>query len=242
MEKVTDARFSSTQWTLVYKAIRGEGEVSRKAMTQLCESYWPPLYVFARRKGLSPTDAEDAVQGLFGKLVEHEWLDRADESKGRLRTFFLTLLERHIAGEWRKEYAAKRGGGVAPISMDQSHAEEWYGSEQTDMMTPDALFDRRWALTLLEQTVTELESDYAKKGQAKRFATLRDYLGWNEGPESYEEVAKSLGMTAGAVKLAVYRLRKKYREILMRQIADTLETREEEAVREELQHMLNLFS
>lgn len=242
MQDSHNAKFNSTQWTLLSKAIRGEADESRLAMAKLCELYWPPLYVFVRRKGLNPSDAEDAVQGFFAKLIEHDWLERANEAKGKLRTFFLTLLDRHITGEWRKDHAAKRGGKAITISIDQGHEEKWFGTEPVESMTPESLFERRWALALLEGTVTELENHYRLKQQEDRFAALKPYLGWQAGEDTYLQVAQALGISEGAVKVAVHRFRQKYREVLTRQVSETLDTRDPAAVKEELQHLFTVLA
>lgn len=242
MQETKDARFDSTNWTLLSQAIRGEKTQARLAMAKLCELYWSPLYVFVRRKGYSPSDAEDAVQGFFAKMIEHDWLDRADEAKGKLRTFFLTLLTRHITGEWRKENAAKRGGSDITISIDQGHEEQWFDSEPVENMTPENLFERRWALALLEGTVNELANYYRQKNQEDRFEAFKPYLGWQAGEESYGEVAQSLGITEGAVKVAIHRFRQKYKEVLTRQVSETLDTRDSEVVKEELQHLFTVLA
>ncbi len=206
-------------------------------MAILCERYWNPLYVFVRRKGYGPEDTEDAVQGFFALLIEHDWLERADESKGKLRTFFLTLLDRHLAGEWRKANALKRGGGNPTVSFDRCQAEDWYGAEPLENLTPEAIYDKRWALSVLEQTLMEMENHYKEEKQPERFAAMKPFLGWNNDEQSQGEAARGLGMSAGAFKVAIHRMRKRYRDQLHQTVAHTLQTADKEEIKSEIQHL-----
>ncbi len=237
-----DGKFYSTQWTLVERASSGDVEVADEAIAEICKRYWAPLYVFARCKGMSEADAEDAVQIFFTELLDKRLIEKADSEKGKLRTFFLTVMDRTIKIKKRGESAQKRGGGQITFSIDQAREEQWYNSEPTESATPESLFEKRWALSVLEQALSSIREGYEKKGKEKVFDALKPHLGWSAGEESYGEVAKRLQMTEGAVKVAVYRLRQKYKETLQRQIADTIGTSDSELIREEITHLFSALS
>jgi DNA-directed RNA polymerase specialized sigma24 family protein len=199
----------------------------------LCSSYWFPLYGWARRSGSSAEDAEDAVQGFFGDVLRKELFAKADASKGRLRTFLLTAFRRYQRDLWDKANASRRAQDRT-MSFDAAMGEEWYREASGDA-TPDAFFDRQWALTVLEQAITRLGKEYAQRGKGADFEQLRRHL-TAAGDAGYEEDAAVLGSSANAVKVAVHRLRERFREALREEVSSM--QHETEDVDEELGYLL----
>jgi len=230
-------KFQSTHWTLIERAVSSDKKEADQALTIIFQSYWPPLYVFARYKGLSVEDAEDVVQKFFSDLCEKGLLEKACPEKGKLRTFFLTVVERLILQKTRGDLAQKRGGGQTTFSIDQAREEKWINSEPLENKNPESIFDKRWALAVLEQALLALREEYLKKDNASLFDSLKSHLGWSEGEDSYENIARNHQMTEGAVRVAVYRLRKKYKGALETQIAETIGSANKELIREEIEHL-----
>ena len=216
-------RFATTHWSLVVAAAgersSPEGET---ALQTLCESYWPPLYAFARRRGKSVEDARDLTQEFFARLLEKESLQVADREKGQFRSFLLMMFRRFLANEWDRDRALKRGGGRIVLSLDVDSAETLYRREPIDDHTPERVFERRWALTLLERVLTRLEEEYDGQGKSVLFKQCRSYLTGDSGAPRYAETADVLGMTEGALKVAVHRIRGRYRTLLKIEVAQTL--------------------
>jgi RNA polymerase sigma-70 factor (ECF subfamily) len=199
------------------------GSAARRAMGELAHVYWFPLYAYLRRKGSTPPDADDLVQGFFARLLEKDALASVDRSKGKFRSFLLASLQNFLANEWDKSHALKRGGGRQILALDAMDAEARYAAEPADHLTPERVFERRWALAVLEQVLTRLRSEYATRGrgQGEVFAALEPLLtGGQAAP--YARLAEQLGMTEGAVKVAGHRLRRRYRELLREEIAQTV--------------------
>jgi RNA polymerase sigma-70 factor (ECF subfamily) len=219
--------FVTTRWLLVVAAARRDTEEAEAALEKLCRTYWLPLYAYARRRGYGVEDAQDLTQAFFARLLERHWLACADEDKGRFRTFLLTAMERFLANEWDKERALKRGGGRvnAPIQLDT--AETRYGVDPPDTRTPEQAYEYRWAVALLEEAVSRLELEYVKRRQQELFAALRPCLVGERTEQPYAELGARLGMGEGAVKVAVHRLRQRYRELLREEVAETLASPEE---------------
>jgi RNA polymerase sigma factor (sigma-70 family) len=190
-------------------------------MGELTGLYWFPLYAYLRRKGNSPAQAEDSVQGFFTRLLEKDSLQSVDPAKGKFRSFLLASLNHYLANEWDKQRAAKRGGGIKILPLDSSDAEARYAAESVDHMTPERLFERRWALAVLEQVLKRLSADYHARGQAKIFDALEHLLVGQDGA-THPHIAAKLKMTQSAVKVAAHRLRRRYRELLRDQIAQTV--------------------
>ncbi len=212
---------------MVVAAGRARSDDSQRALAALCECYWYPLYAFVRRRGCSVTDAQDLTQAFFGELLEKDRLRAADRSRGRFRSFLLAALEHFLANEWRKAGAAKRGGRRTHISIDLEHGEERYRLEPAHDITPEKLFERRWALALLDRTLARLREEYAKRGKPDLFDRLKSSLGGDKRALPYAQLAVELKMTEAAVKVAVHRLRRRYREILRGEIADTVASPEQ---------------
>ncbi len=231
--------FVTTHWSVVLSAQARDPSRSGQALEALCRAYWYPLYAYARRMGQSPSDAEDLTQGFFARLLEKDFLASAAQEKGRFRTFLLTALKRYMANEWDRQHAQKRGGFAVVIPVDQRLAETRFSSEGTHNVPPDLLFDRHWAMALLENTMARLQHEYLESGRASLFEYLRNCLARDESALPYAEIAKRLNLTEPAVKMAVRRLRERYREILREQIAETVSTPEE--VEEEIRQLFSAW-
>jgi RNA polymerase sigma factor (sigma-70 family) len=231
--------FLTTHWSVVLAAGQSDSTRSRAALETLCRAYWYPLYAFVRRLGHSPHDAEDLVQGFFAQCLEKGYLEAADRSKGRFRSFLLMALKRFLANEWDKARARKRGGAFPPISLDAVTAEERYALEPSDLRSPDRLFERRWALTLLENVLNRLAAEQAAANRADAFVVLKDSLTGSGRDTPYAELAARLDMNEAAVKVAVHRLRRRYRELLEAEIAHTVDSHEE--VIEERHYLLSVL-
>ena len=220
VESHPDDIFMTTRWTIVQRASSGSVADAERALEEICQTYWFPLYAYIRRRGQSPEDAEDLTQAFFQQLLEKRWIENADRDKGKLRAFLITALKHFMAKEWRKESAQKRGGGERPLSLDSRMAEGRYASTGTPQLKAASLFDRQWALTLLDLTMQRLEQDYTDSSKAALFAQLKDGL-VIQTPD-YSTLAAKLGMSEGAVRVAVHRLRKRFRELYRAEVAQTL--------------------
>jgi RNA polymerase sigma factor (sigma-70 family) len=212
---------------------------SDAALETLCRTYWYPLYAFVRRQGHSPHDAQDLTQEFFARLLRKEYLKTVEREKGRFRTFLLTALKRFLANQWDRQHAQKRGGFACVLSVDQEQAESRFASAFAQALPPDVLFDRQWALTLLERTMDRLRQEYVDTGRSKLFEFLQSCLAKDEAALPYAEIAARLKLTDAAVKMAVHRLRARYREILRQEIADTVSSPEE--IEEEIRHLFSTF-
>jgi len=210
---------------------------TRRALEELIQAYWFPLYAYVRRQGEPSAQAEDLVQGFLTRLLEKKNLARVDRAKGRFRSFLLASLKHFLANEYDKRCSLKRGGSVRVISLDALDAEARYAVEATHDMTPDRLFDRRWALAVLDQVLSRLRREYADAGKAAVFETIKDCLTPHRGRLSYARLAEGLGMTQGALKVAVHRMRRRYRDLLRDEIAQTVDSPEQ--VEEEIAYLLN---
>lgn len=218
---------------------RGDGRESWHALEDLCRSYWPPVYAFLRRKGCSPANAEDLTQGFFAELLSRGSLASVAEGKGRLRTFLLKAVTRHMINEHERATAAKRGGGVLPLSLDFDRAEGNYVAEPGHKVTPELEFERQWALQMLEQALAAVRDDAVRGERLALFEDLKGLISLDAGMAPYEEIAARHGLTEGAVKAAAHRLRQKFRECLRAAIADTVGSEEE--VDDEIRHLFSVF-
>jgi RNA polymerase sigma-70 factor (ECF subfamily) len=195
---------------------------SEEALARLCQTYWQPVYAFIRRNGYERDLAQDLTQGFFTRLLEKNYLSAVDRSRGRFRSFLLTAVKHFLANEWDRAHALKRGGHQNPLSIDVMEAERWYAPAAIEAVTPERLFERRWALSLLEHVMVTLRAEFAAAGKADQFDNLSGFLHRQPGDARYEEVAHRLGLSAGALRMAVHRLRRRYRELLRREIAETV--------------------
>ena len=230
--------FATTHWSVVLTA-QGRSPGADEALEKLCRTYWWPLYGFVRRQGYRPEEAQDLTQGFFALLLERRDLDVVRREKGRLRSYLLVSLKNFLAKARRRELAVKRGEGRALVPLDELLAREHADLEPTDSLTADRIFERRWALTLLEQVLTRLESEYRSAGNAKLFDCLKEFLYDEPGRRSQAEVAAELGMTENALKQAFHRLRQHYRQLLHDEIAQTVAVPGD--VEDELRHFISVL-
>jgi RNA polymerase sigma factor (sigma-70 family) len=211
--------FATTHWTVVMAAGGGTPEAAQ-ALEELCRNYWYPLYAFARRHGQSKEDAEDATQGFFEQFLSRNYLQNLSGEKGRFRAFLLASFKHFLSNERDRAGRLKRGGGVAALSLDWADAETRYQIDPVDHLSPDKLYDRAWAMTLLGRTLARLRAEHA--GNRAVFDRLKPFLAAGKGAISYSEAAAALGMSEGAARVAVHRLRARYRELLRDEIRQTL--------------------
>jgi RNA polymerase sigma factor (sigma-70 family) len=215
------AEFPTTHWTLVMR-VREGGTARQTALEELCGLYWYPIYAFIRRRGFPQQDAEDLTQGFFAKLLHDETFEAANADKGRLRTFLLHSLEHHLVDQHRRQSAIKRGGEQQIIAFEELHAEERYAAEPLDHRDPEWLFTRAWAQLLLDGVRQKLRESFSETGRAEVFATLMPFLLMEDAPPSYREVAQNLDSSETAVRLLVFRMRAKFRELLRDEVAQTV--------------------
>lgn len=231
--------FATTHWSVVLSAQASELPRSAEALESLCRAYWYPLYAYARRVGQNPSDAEDLTQGFFAVLLQKGYLKGAMQARGRFRTFLLSAFKGYMANEWDRRHAQKRGGFAVTVPIDTEGAESRIAVDPAHGLAPDVLFDRQWAMTLLERTMTLLREEYVASGRARLFEYLQSCLAKEETALSYNEISARLSLTEAAVKMAVHRLRNRYRELLRAEIAQTVSSPDE--VEDELQQLFTAF-
>lgn len=216
--------FTPTHWSVIVTAGRNDSTHARVALEKLCRAYWPPIYAFVRRQGHSPHDAQDLTQEFFARLLGKNYLAEVDRAKGRFRSFLLAALKHFLANEWDKARAQKRGGGQVLIPIDTASVETSCGFQPADHLTAEKIYERRWALTLLDQVLRRLRADYVRDGTENLFEQLKPTLTEASRAVRYAEIATRLDSTEGAVKVAVHRLRARYRELLRAEIGETVVT------------------
>jgi len=219
--------FPPTRWSVVLAAGRSQSTHARDALETLCRAYWQPIYAFIRRQGQSPPDAQDLPQEFLARLLETRGLDKASPSKGRFRSFLLASLKHFLANEWDKARAQKRGGGYVLVPFDTQLAESLCGPESAAQDTAEKIFERRWALTLLAQVLARLRAEYASDGKTELFEHLKAALSGEGRTVPYAQIATKLKMSEGALRVAVHRLRQRYRQLLREEIAHTVSSKEE---------------
>jgi RNA polymerase sigma-70 factor (ECF subfamily) len=219
-------RFATTRWSLVLAAGLGGTPDAARALAALCESSWYPLYAEARRRGFGAEEASDRVQGFFARLLESDGIAVADPARGRFRSFLLAAFGHFLANEWDRQRAKKRGGDRKIASLDARDGELRLFREPAHESTPERVFDRRWALALIERALGRLESEYARAGKAAVFAALKPALGGDRGVP-YADLARTLGISEGAVKVAMHRLRARAGELIRDEVAQTVGSPEE---------------
>src|SRR5687768_4216762 len=227
--------FSATRWSVVLAAA-ADPRGAHDALAALCRAYWYPLYAFLRRRGISAHDAEDLTQGFFAQLLARGGLAHVDRAKGRFRTFLLGSLKHFLRDERDRANALKRGGGEPLVALDAADAEQRYALEPRDDLTPDRLYDRRWALAVIDRALERLRAEYVAAGKETLFAELQPTLTAGSRAKSYREIAVVLAMEEGAVKVAAHRLRQRYGSALRAEIAETVSSPEEVAA--ELRQLL----
>jgi RNA polymerase sigma factor (sigma-70 family) len=228
--------FATTHWSVVVRAGDSRSPEAASAMERLCRTYWYPLYVFVRRKGHGHEDASDLTQAFFARFLEKRYLRSVDESLGKFRTFLLTSMTHFLANEWDKSQAQRRGGGARMLSLDESTAEQRYQLEPVEHTTPETLFERRWAQTVMSVVLDRL----AAETDEKRFEILKGFLLEDKGAVSYEAASSQLGMSVSAITSGIHRMRARFRALLFEEVANTVDKPEE--VEQELRHLLAALS
>ena len=227
--------FTTTHWSVVLEA-QGESPAAQEALEKLCRTYWRPIFAFLRRQGLPPEEAEDITQGFFAQLLERRKFSALRKEKGRLRSFLLGALKYFVADEQRRAMAIKRGKGQRLIPLQELRADERFDMEPSDPMTAEMIYERRWALTVLEQVLNRLKGEYATAGNAALFDSLKQLLPDEPGSPSQAEIATQLGMTENALRQAFYRFRQRYQSLLREEIANTVATPGD--IEDELRHLI----
>jgi len=214
--------FSMTRWSLVVAAADSRHPGHEEALAELCSAYWYPVYAFVRLRGFDTDSAQDLTQGFFAQLLEKRTLKAADEERGRFRSFVLAALKFYLSHERERAGAQKRGGGRTPIAIDGDTAEGKYRVEPVDRHTPETLFERRWAMLLLERALANLREELRESARPERSLRLAEYLTGDSSAPGYKQIAEELGMSESAVKVSVHRLRGRFREILRDEVAQTV--------------------
>jgi RNA polymerase sigma-70 factor (ECF subfamily) len=230
------AIFATTHWTVVLSARDAASPECASSLEALCRAYWYPLYAYVRRRGHRPHDAQDLTQEFFACLLRKQYLNAADREKGRFRTFLIVALQRFLANDWDRTRAQKRGGGQGLLSLDAQAAEQRYLAEPAAELTPDRVYERRWALTLLERTMARLRHEFTGAGKAADFDQLKRFLTAEGQAPAYSELARQLNSSEGAARVAVHRVRKRFREVFREEISQTVAGPEN--VEEEIRHLL----
>ena len=228
--------FTTTHWSVVLQAGKGDTPQATQALETLCRSYWYPLYAYVRRRGHRPHDAQDLTQEFFARLLERNYLQLANRSQGRFRSFLLTSLKHFLINDWKKENRCKRGGGQKILSLDEEMAESRFATEPAAAQPPDSLYDRGWAAILLDRALAALRAEFEQSGKLDLFERLKVFVWGEKCALSYAEMATQLRMTEGAVKVAVHRLRQRYGELLRTEVSQTVTTPAE--VNEELRYLV----
>ena len=236
---VDDGHFRTTHWSVVARAGQVDTAEREMALGQLCRAYWYPLYAYIRWRGHRPHDAEDLTQGFFEKLLDKNYLTAAEQEKGKFRTFLLTALKRFLANEWDRQHAQKRGGFAPILSIDQERAEARLQAEPVCHGSPDLLFDQQWATALLDEVMSRLQGEYLATGRGLLFEELRACLVRDRLTAPYADIGARLGLSEAAVKMAVQRLRIRYRQLLRDEIGRTVSSPQE--VEEEIRHLFATF-
>jgi RNA polymerase sigma-70 factor (ECF subfamily) len=232
--------FVTTSWSQVLAARDGSTTESRRALEALCQAYWYPLYAFVRLQGHDPEEALDLTQAYFAELLEKDYLEDVDPSAGRFRAFLKVSVKHFLSKERRKEHTLKRGGRAQVFSLDGALAEGNYRVEPVDHLTPEEIFERRWALTVLERALGKLRQEFSQTGKEKELDKLEAFLTGEEPRIPYRQVAAELGTSEGAVKVSVRRLRERYGKLLREEIAETVGDPDE--VDDEVRHLLQVIA
>ncbi|MBT6156909.1 MAG: sigma-70 family RNA polymerase sigma factor [Planctomycetaceae bacterium] len=230
--------FATTHWSLVLAAGERGDAASDRALENLCRAYWPPLYAYVRRRVSDIHEAQDLTQAFFERLLEKHYLVEADPERGRFRAFLITAFKHFLSKEWDKAKAQKRGGGRAPFSLDFA-SEDSGSNEPADQITAERLYERQWAMTLLNRVMCRLQRELERSGKGQQFHCLKDFIG-GSGESSYAVAAGELGLGESAARMAASRMRRRYRELLREEIAQTVSSPED--IDGEVQHLFDTFS
>ncbi len=232
--------FATTHWSVVLAAGPRDTPQSAAAREKLCRTYWYPLYAYVRRRGYSPEDAQDLTQEFFARFLSGESISRVDQRRGRFRSYLLGAFNHLLSDEWDRSHRLKRGGQACLIALDAPSGEARYALEPADERSPDRLFERRWALALLEGVWRQLQQEYEAAGKGRLFACISSFLTGGVEEKSYRRAAEALQMTEGATRVAVHRLRQRYAVLFRQAVADTVEHPEE--IAEEMRHLVSVLS
>ncbi len=232
--------FVTTHWSVVLSARDVASPRSDASLEKLCRTYWYPLYAFARWRGHGAHDAEDLTQEFFSRLLEKKYLDSVQPERGRFRTFLLVAFKRFLANEWDRAQTQKRGGNFSSVPFDTELAERLYKNEPSPKLPAERMYEQRWALALIDQAMMRLRAEFEGAGKAKEFEHLKGFLAAGKGEAPSPTVATGLGMNDGALRVAVHRLRKRFRQLFREEIAHTVAS--DEDVDEELRHLLAVLS
>ncbi|MBI2929153.1 MAG: RNA polymerase sigma factor [Verrucomicrobia bacterium] len=231
-----EAGFTTTHWSVVLAAGQPDSPQAQAALETLCRTYWYPLYAYVRRRGHGPEDAQDLTQEFFAQLLRKNYPARAERAKGRFRTFLLHTLSQFLADQRERATALKRGGGQVFISLDEESPEDRYRLEPADELTPEKLFERRWAQTILDQALARLHAEFVGAGKGETYEVLQAFEPGEQSALSYADAAARLGVSESAVKSMIHRLRQRHRELVREEIAHTVPTLAE--IDEELRHLV----
>jgi RNA polymerase sigma factor (sigma-70 family) len=221
-DQLGQSQFATTRWSMVLAAGHRSSPDADQALQTLCETYWYPLYAYARRRVSEPSNAQDLTQSFFAKLLENDYARQAAPKRGRFRAYLLTAFQHFLSKEWEKANAQKRGGGRLPIRLDFSEGESRWQLETCSQLTADQLYERQWALAVLNCVMDRLAAELKAAGKETHFDLLKEFVIGERGEQTYEEVATKLAITAGAAKMAASRMRRRYRQLLRDEIAQTV--------------------
>lgn len=234
------AVFVTTRWSQVLAAGRSDSTRATAALASLCATYWYPLYSYVRRRGYGPEDAQDLTQEFFARLLAQGWLGQADRERGRFRTFLLSAMSHFLANEWDKANAKKRGGAARTVPLQLDTAETRYGQEPADCFTPEQAFERRWAVTLLDSVLAQLQKECTQQGKSELFQILKPFLLGEGTHQPYATLTAQLGLSEAAVKVTIHRFRKRYRHLLREEIANTVASPAE--IKEEMHQLFKVLA
>jgi RNA polymerase sigma-70 factor (ECF subfamily) len=234
------AEFPATRWSVVLRAGQATSPGVTEALGQLCRAYWYPIYSFVRRRGYETEEAKDLTQEFFARLLAKHYLDTVDPEKGRFRSFLLASVKHFLANEWHKSQRLKRGGGCQILSLEDQDPEQRYRLEPVENATPELIYERRWAETLVAQVLNRLRQEFIASGKGQVFDQLKAFLVEERGEVSFADAAGRLGLTEGATRSRVHRLRERFRELLLAEIANIVASPQD--VEEEIRHLLSVLA
>lgn len=235
-----EVQFTTTHWSAVLLAADGGSVQATRSLESLCRMYWYPLYAYVRRRGFGPEEAQDLTQAFFARLLEKDALAQVDRAKGRFRSFLLASVNHFLANEWDRSRAIKRGGRTTTFSLDEASAASRYAMEIPTEVTPETLYERQWALELLDRALNRLGAESLRSGRQEEFECLSVFLSCDESDRSYAEIGSDLGLSSTAIASRVYRLRQRYRELVRDEIAQTVARPED--LDDELRLLFSVFS
>ena len=233
--------FPTTHWSLVLAAVESQDPDSRHALDVLCRLYWPPVYSYVRSTGHDAESARDLTQGFFARLLEKSDLKQVDRTRGKFRSFLLASVKHFVANEWDRARAQRRGGGRSHVPLDIEDAEAKYGLSLAEPQTPETIYEKQWALTLLEHALTRLEKEKASSKYGQHFPRLKPFLTLEGADESYGDLARELGLSEASIKVAVHRMRRRFGALLREEIAHTLQDPSATEVDDEIRYLFTVM-